>query len=446
MDILKSPRGVPPILLGRAGRYDPDSPRALAEAEKAGAWSAWKSAATSLSPQALLRIVSDSKLRGRGGAGFPTGAKWRAGAATETPDTRYVVANGFEADPGAQLDRTLMERDPHLVVEGTALAAYAVGATRAYIAVGAAKSLAVRRLESAVAAATDAGYLGGDALGAGFDLEIEVVGVPGGFVVGEETTLLRALENKRAQPDQRPPYPAGRGLWGQPTVVNNVETLAAVPWIVENGAAAFAEIGDPEYPGTTLVQFSGAVGRAGVAEVPLGMAIGKLVELAGGVAGGGQAKAVLVGGPAGGFLPPAELKTLYLPAALEAAGAIWGSGTIVVADGQTCLVEMATLMERYLADESCGKTIPCRIGLRRLYELGRRATEGLSKPSDPQTLLDLAADVRDGALCGLEFCAPNPLTSGMRYFGPEFEDHFVRGICPAGACRTVPLSVQPVSA
>lgn len=444
MDILKSPRGVPPILLGRAGRYDPDGP--LAEAEKAGAWSAWKNAATSLSPQALLRIVTDSRLRGRGGAGYPTAAKWRTAAAADTPDTRYVVANGFEADPGAQLDRTLMERDPHLIVEGTALAAYAVGASRAYVAVGAGKSLAIRRLESAVAAASEAGYLGGDALGAGFDLEIEVVAVPGGFVVGEETTLLRALENKRAQPDQRPPYPSDSGLWGRPTVVNNVETLAALPWIVANGAAAFADIGDPDHPGTTLVQVTGAVAQPGIVEVKLGMAVGKLIELAGGAAGGDQPKAVLVGGPAGGFLPPAAMKTLYLPAALEEAGAIWGSGTLVVADEQTCLVEMATLMERYLADEACGKTIPCRIGLRRLYELGRRATVGLSKPADAGLLLDLSADVRDGALCGLEYCAPNPLTSGMRYFAAEFEDHFVRGACPAGACRTVPLSVQPVSA
>ncbi|HWH24157.1 MAG TPA: NADH-ubiquinone oxidoreductase-F iron-sulfur binding region domain-containing protein [Candidatus Limnocylindria bacterium] len=443
MEILKGPRGVPAVLLGRAGSYDPDGP--LSAAEKAGAWSSWRTAVMSASPQAILRTIADSGLRGRGGAGYPTGAKWRAAAAAEG-EQRYVVANGFEADPGAQLDRALMERDPHTIVEGVALAAYAVGATHAYIGVRASLAVAHRRLAAAVAAAEAAGLLGSDALGAGFDLHIEVVAVPGGFVVGEETTLLRAIENKRAQPDQRPPYPAGKGLWGQPTVVNNVETLAAVSWIVANGAAAFADIGDPEMPGTTLVQVTGAVARPGIVEVPLGMSVGKLIDLAGGMTEGMDLKAALVGGPAGGFLPRAALKTLYVPAQLEAAGAICGSGTIVVAAEDACLVEMATLLERYLSDESCGKTIPCRIGVRRLYEIGRRATLGLSRPTDPRVLADLASDVRDGALCGLEYCAPNPFTSLMRYFESEFEDHFTRGHCPAGVCSPIKLSVEPVSA
>jgi NADH-quinone oxidoreductase subunit F len=444
--ILKGPRGVPPILLGRLGKYEPDQPAAdLARAEKAGAWAAWKSALTTLSPQALVRIVDDARLTGRGGAGYRTAAKWRAAGATETADVRYVVANGFEADPGAQRDRILLEQDPHLVVEGTALAAYAIGAARAYIAVAATRTQAIRRLTAAVEAATEAGYIGPDALGSGFDLLVEVVPVMGGLVVGEETTLLRAIENKRAQPDQRPPYPSGRGLWGRPTVVNNVATLAALPWIVEHGAAAFADIGDPEQPGTMLVQFSGAIARPGIVEVPMGMAVGKLIDLAGGAAQG-ELKAVLVGGPTGGFLPPAAFKTLYTPAALSAAGAVIGSGTIVAVGQGTCLVDMATLLLRYSSDESCGKTIPCRIGLRRLYELGRRATTGLSRPTDAQLLTDLAADVRDGALCQLEYLAPSPLTSGLRYFAQEFEDHFIRGACPAGVCRTVPLAIQPVSA
>ena len=257
-------------------------------------------------------------------------------------------------------------------------------------------------MQVAVRLAEEAGYIGSNALGTNVDIHIEVIAVEGGMVVGEETTLLRAIQNKRAQPDQRPPYPSTRGLWGRPTVVNNVETLSLVPWIVSNGAAAFAQIGDEANPGTTLVQLSGAVDKPGIVEVPLGMSLRRLVSLAGARA---DAKAVLVGGPAGGFLPPAELDTLYTPAALAEMGAIWGSGSIVVCGPETCLVDMATTLERYLSDESCGKTIPCRIGVRRLYEMGRRATTGLARPSDAQVMTALAADVKAAALCGLEFCA-----------------------------------------
>jgi NADH:ubiquinone oxidoreductase subunit F (NADH-binding) len=440
MKILPTPKGMPTILLERAGRYEPDGP--LAAAEKAGAWAAWKHAAATMSSQAVVRLVSDAGLRGRGGAGYPTADKWRAAAATDA-DVRYVVANGFEADPGAQVDRTLMETDPHAIVEGLTLAAYAIGATRAYICVRANLASATRRLENAVRLAEEAGYIGSDALGTGLDLHVEVVGVPGGMVVGEETTLLRALENKRAQPDQRPPYPSRRGLWGRPTVVNNVETLSLVPWIVSNGSAAFAGIGDDVHPGTTLVQITGDVRKPGIVEVPLGMSIRRLLDVAGAAK---DLKAVLVGGPAGGFLPPAELNTLYTPVALAEKGALWGSGTITVIGQQTCLVDMATLLERYLSDESCGKTIPCRIGVRRLYEIGQRATMGLSRPEDSRVLMELSADVRDGALCGLEFCAPNPFLTGMRYFADEFEQHFAHGTCPAGVCKSVRVAAETLSA
>jgi len=439
MQILPTPSGTPSILFGRLGAYDPEGP--LGPAEAAGAWAAWKRSATTLSPQAVLRLVGESGLRGRGGAGYPTGDKWRACAAVQS-DARYVVANGFEADPGAQLDRTLMERDPHAILEGLALAAYAVGATRAFVAVRSTSTLALARLTGALRAAEEAGYVGSDSLGTGFDLHIEVLAVPGGFVVGEETTLLRAIENKRAQPEQRPPYPSRQGLWGRPTVVNNVETLAVLPWIAANGAAAFREIGEDGNPGTTLVQISGAIARPGIAEVPTGVGLRRVIDrVAGGVRSGARIKAVLIGGPAGGFLPAAELPRATIgPVALTAAGAIWGSGTLVVADESACLVDMATLLERFLSDESCGKTIPCRIGVRRLYEIGQRATQGLARPTDPQLLLDLAADVRDGALCGLEYCAPNPLLSVMRYFREEFDEHFERGSCPAGVCTPLRLA------
>jgi NADH:ubiquinone oxidoreductase subunit F (NADH-binding) len=429
MKLLPSPKGVPTILTARFGKLAADA--SLAAAEEAGAWHAWKKTAGSTNPPALVRLIADSGLRGRGGAAYPTGEKWRA-AASQAADERYVVANGFEADPGARLDRTLMETDPHSVVEGTALAAYAIGARRAYIAVRERSTLARQRLEAVIRQAEEHGYLGSNLLETGLDLHIEVVTVPGGMVVGEETVLLKAIQNKRAQPDQRPPYPTERGLWGRPTVVNNVETLALVPWIVANGAAAFADIGDDAQPGTTLIQITGAVANPGMVEVPLGMSLRRLLDISGGTSG---AKAVLVGGPAGGFLPPAELDSLYTATALNEKGAIWGSGSIVVAGPETCLVDMATTLERYLSDESCGKTIPCRIGVRRLYEMGQRATSGLSRPADPQILQDLAADVRDAALCGLEYCAPNPFLSGMRYFADEFDQHFTHGICPAGVCN-----------
>jgi NADH-quinone oxidoreductase subunit F len=440
MNILPGPKRMPTLLLSRADKYD--AAGSLADAEKAGAWATWKKAAPTMSPAAVTRLISDAGLRGRGGAGFPTADKWRQAAATDA-DLRYVVANGFEADPGAQVDRTLMERDPHAILEGVALAAYAIGASRAYVAVRDNQTNVLRLLNGALRAAEEAGYLGTDALGAGFDLHVEIVGVPGGLVVGEETTLLKAIENKRAQPEQRPPYPARKGLWGRPTVVNNVETLALVPWIVANGSAAFADIGDSTAPGTTLVQVTGAVTKPGIAEVPLGMSVRKLLDLFGGV---GSAKAVLVGGPAGGFLPPAELDTLYTGAGLKEKGAIVGSGSIVVVDQNTCIVDMATLLLRYLSDESCGKTIPCRIGVRRLYELGQRATNGLSKPNDGEMAQTLAADIQDGALCALERLAPNPFLTGMRYFADEFEAHLVRGECPAGVCSPIRVVAQPVSA
>jgi NADH:ubiquinone oxidoreductase subunit F (NADH-binding) len=437
MQLLKAPKGWPSILLARARTYDPDSAGAgLAAAEAGGAWTAWRRAVTGLSPESVIRAVSESGLRGRGGAGFPTGQKWLACRSAES-SVRYAVANGFEADPGAQADRTLMESDPHAVLEGLALAAFAIDATRAWLAVNAGYVTAIRRLRAALEAAETGGYLGGNVLGTGRELWIEVREVSGSFAVGEETTLLRAIENKRAQPDQRPPWPAERGLWDKPTLVNNVETLAAVPWIVNNGAAAWRAIGDREDPGTTLVQLSGAVAKPGIAEVPTGTPLRTLLETVAGGMSAGPLKAIHVGGPSGGFLPPAALDTPLSHAALAEAGAIMGSGTILAVDGTSCIVDLATLLTRFVSDEACGKTIPCRIGTRRLAELGDGFCTGRCRPSDPDLLRSLASDVRDAALCGLEATAINPLLSGMRYFSEEFEDHVLRSSCPAGVCHPI---------
>ncbi|MGH2466464.1 MAG: complex I 51 kDa subunit family protein [Candidatus Limnocylindrales bacterium] len=436
MTPLKTPKGWPSILLGRAGAYDPEG--GLASAERAGAWSAWQQVAGRTAPEALIRMVEEAGLRGRGGAGYPTAAKWRACRAA--PGERHiVVANGYEADPGAVMDRALMELDPHAVVEGTALAAYAVGAEEAYIAVRADASAAADGLRAAIRVAEEAGYIGSDVTGRGSRVHVEVRPVPGGFLVGEETTLLRALEGKRGMPEQRPPYPAVRGLHDQPTVVNNVATLAAVPWIVSHGAAAFAAAGDPACPGSLLVQLSGAIKKPGLAEVPTGTRLGEIVQRVGGGASG-KLKAVLVGGPSGGFLPAAALDTPLSFGPIGAAGAIIGSGSLVVVDESACIVELATTLERFMNDESCGKCIPCRIGTKRLAEIGDRFVGGRPRPTDVQLLADLSEDVRDGSLCGHGITAPNPLTSGMRYFEDEFQDHIVRGRCPAGVCT--PLRVK----
>jgi NADH:ubiquinone oxidoreductase subunit F (NADH-binding) len=353
-----------------------------------------------------------------------------------------VVANGFESDPGAQLDRTLMETDPHAVVEGTALAAYAVRAGTAIIAVNARYTTAVERLQGAIAAAESRGYIGADAMGTGSELRVEVRALSGSFVLGEETVLLRALEDRRAQPDQRPPHPAQKGLWAEPTVVNNVETLAAVPWIVANGSSAYAAIGASDAPGTTLIQLSGAIKRPGIVEVPMGTTLREVVEVVGGGCTGAF-KAVLVGGPSGGFLPADALDTPIGFGELAAAGAILGSGTVVVVDQATCLVDLSALLSRYLNDEACGKTIPCRIGTRRLAELGQGFCTGRARPTDAALVAALAADIQDSALCGLERTAVNPLLTGMRYFGQEFQDHIDRGSCLAGVCQ--PIRVATVA-
>lgn len=439
MTILTGDATWPSILLARAGT--PDVATDIEAAEAAGAWTAWRQAASSLTPEQVTRLVTNAGLRGRGGAGFPTGEKWAACAA-ERGRTRHVVANGFEADPGALADRTLMETDPHAVVEGVALAAWAVRAQDAIIAVDARATLAIERLTAAIAAAETKGYLGDRAMGTGSPLRIVVRSLSGSFVVGEETVLLRALEDHRAQPDQRPPHPVAKGLWGEPTVVNNVETLAAVPWIVANGAGAYAAIGSPAEPGTTLVQLSGAVERPGVAEVPLGTPIRDIVQTVGGGATG-SLKAVLVGGPSGGFLPPEALDTPLGHQELAAAGAIMGSGSLLVIDDSTCLVDLASLLTRFCNDEACGKTLPCRIGTRRLAELGAGFCSGRSRPTDAALVASLSDDIRDAALCGLERTAINPLRSGMRYFAQEFEDHIVRGTCPAGVCQ--PIRVATVA-
>ncbi len=434
-DILTTPAAWPTVLLDRVAAADPGD---LGAAVAAGAFSALERAIRGLGATAVTATVGAAGLRGRGGAGFPAADKWRHCAAQPT-DRRYVVVNGYESDPAARTDRTLLERAPFTVLEGAAIVAFAVGATEVVVAVRGEETALVRSLEAAASAAEAAGYLGSDAIGSGHDIDVSVRGVQGAYMLGEETVLLRALEGKRGQPEQRPPYPSERGLHGAPTVVHNVATVAAVPWIVLHGAEAFAAVGDPAAPGTALVHVRGPRGE-GVAEVPTGIRLGEIVDLVGGVGAGHTLKALVVGGPSGGLLPAELLDTPYTFAGLRAAGAHVGSGSVIIADERACVVDLARLLTRFCASEACGKTIPCRIGTRRLVEIGDRIAEGRPRPTDPALLEDLSHDVVASALCDHERLATLPLTSAMRYFRSELDDHILRSSCLAGLCHPIAVA------
>jgi NADH:ubiquinone oxidoreductase subunit F (NADH-binding) len=432
--ILPSPRAWPSILLERAGAADPTD---LDAAREAGAFKALDQAIRVLGPAGTIDEVEASGLRGRGGAGHPTAAKWRTAASTPAK-SRYVVANGYGADPSASTDRTLLETDPYAVIEGVAIAAFAIGAEEAFISVRSTATEAIRRVQAAIDAASARNFIGEDALGSGRRIEIEVRPVQGAYMLGEETVLLKALDGKRGQPEQRPPHPATRGFRDAPTVVHNVQTLAAVPWIIRHRSKAFKATGTDDAPGTILVEVRGPE-RSGVAEVPFGTPLRAVVALGGKPAKGHKLKAVVVGGPTGGILPPSALDTPYTFAALREAGAHVGSGSVIAADDRACIVDLARLLTRFSADEACGKTIPCRIGLRRLAEIGERLATGTSRGGDLELIVDLSADIVGSALCDHERLATLPMLSGLRSFRDEIDAHLLRGECPAGVCRPMTI-------
>jgi NADH:ubiquinone oxidoreductase subunit F (NADH-binding) len=439
VDLLTTPADWPAILLGRAGAADPTD---LDEAARAGAFDGLRRAVRDIGATGTIATIAAAGLRGRGGAGYPTGAKWRTAATTEAP-LRYVVANGYAADPAAGGDRYLLEADPFSVIEGAAIAAFAIGANEAIVAVRSEAAETIRRLEAAIGAAEEAGFLGFDVFGSGHDLTVTVRGVQGAYMLGEETVLLKALEGRRGQPEQRPPYPAERGLHGMPTVVNNVQTLAAVPWIVRHGAQAFAASGRPGSPGTILVQLRTPAGT-GIAEVPLGTPLRQVVALGGHLPRGRSIKAILIGGPSGGLLPADLLDTPYDFESLRAAGAHIGSGSVVVADDRACVVDLARLLTRFCASEACGKTIPCRIGTRRLVEIADRVAEGRPRPTDPALIADLSADIVASALCDHERLTTLPLATAMRYFRSELDEHLLRSSCPAGVCHPIAVAAAAI--
>jgi NADH:ubiquinone oxidoreductase subunit F (NADH-binding) len=439
-ELLATPPGWPKILLERAGAKDPTD---LDQAVKADAFEGLRRTLRDLGPTGTIATVAASSLRGRGGSGFPTGDKWRAAATAEAP-RKYVVANGYGADPAAGTDRYLIEHDPFAVVEGTAIAAFAIGATDSFIAVRSEATESIRALEAAIGAASDAGFIGFDVLGSGLDLTMTVRPVQGAYMLGEETVLLKALEGRRGQPEQRPPHPSERGYDGMPTVVNNVQTLAAVPWIIRQGAEAFAATGAGHARGTILVQLRTPAGD-GIAEVPLGTPLREVIGLGGPLPSGRKVKALLIGGPSGGLLPPDLLDTPYDFESLREVGAHVGSGSIVVADDRACVVDLARLLTRFCASEACGKTIPCRIGTRRLVEIADRVIDGRPRPTDMTLLVDLSEDIVASALCDHERLATFPLASGMRYFKDELDDHLLRSSCSAGVCHPIAVSAGAAS-
>jgi NADH-quinone oxidoreductase subunit F len=413
------------------GEIDPTD---LDEYIRRGGFKALRRCVEELSPEAILAEVQASGLRGRGGAGFSTGTKWAR--VREAPgDEKYVVCNGDEGDPGAFMDRMLLESFPYRVLEGMAIAARVVGAKEGFLYIRAEYPLAVQRIREALRRCHQRGLLGESILGTDFQFHLAVKEGAGAFVCGEETALLASLEGKRGMPRLRPPYPAQCGLWGKPTLVNNVETLAMTPWILRNGAAAFAAMGTEKSKGTKVFALAGKVRRGGLIEVPMGVTIRQIVEeIGGGVLDGRQFKAVQVGGPSGGCVPAALADTSVDYEALAKVGAIMGSGGLVVLDDTDCMVDIARYFLRFTQDQSCGKCTFCRIGTRRMLDILDRIATGAGKKGDLEELEQLARTVGAASICGLGRTAPNPVLSTLRYFRDEYEAH-LKGHCPAGKCK-----------
>ncbi len=428
-------------LLTDIGRVDPTS---LLSAQEHGGYAGLTRAIRQLSPEEVIAEIDRAGLRGRGGSGFPTAEKWRVARAT-TADRRIVVANLMAADPSALGDRALAEGNPHLVIEGLLIAAYAVGASEAIIAVRRDWTVAIERLRTAVREADDAHLAGYLVLGTDTSVQVSVWEGSGAYVAGEETALINALQGDRGMPLIRPPYPAQKGLWGAPTIVQNGETLAHVAWIMAHSAEAFASVGAEGSRGTKLVTVMGRVGEPGLLEVALGTPLLDVLGMAGG--GTGTTKALFVGGPGGGAIDAGSLNMPYDFDTLASAGAIVGSGSVLVTDSATCMVDTARFFTDFNAREACGKAVPCRIGTKRLVEALDRILAATPRPNDFHLLRDLSRKVSDTALCKLERLAPRPILTTLDRFPEEYRSHAERGVCVAGACRTdgvLPL-LQPLA-
>ncbi len=421
------------IVLRNCGVIDPKS---LSDYEASGGYQALKKA-LQMDRKSIIEEIKSSGLRGRGGAGFSTGLKWSF-AAQAVSEKKYVVCNADEGDPGAFMDRSALEGDPHNVIEGMIIGAYAMGADEGYIYCRAEYPMAIEHLKIAIEAAEAKGYLGKNILGTSFSFDLHIKEGAGAFVCGEETALMQSIEGKRGMPIIRPPFPAEKGLWGKPTNINNVETWANVPWIIVHGAKAFRALGTEKSPGTKVFALAGKIAGSGLIEVPMGIPIKDIIyKVGGGMKTAKPFKAVQMGGPSGGCIPAEKLDTIVDYDSITATGAIMGSGGMVVMDSGTCMVDVARFFLNFTQNESCGKCTFCRVGTKRMLEILTRITEGKGKLEDIDELQELSENIIKGSLCGLGQTAPNPVLTTLRYFKDEYLAHIVDKRCPAGVCTAL---------
>lgn len=400
-------------------------------------YQALKHVVTEMTPEDVISEIKESGLRGRGGAGFPTWFKWDA-ARRNPGDVKYIVCNADEGDPGAFMDRSLLEGDPHSVLEGMAIAGYAVGANQGFIYCRAEYPLAIRRVELAIQQAEEEGMLGKNIFGTNFDFEIRIKQGAGAFVCGEETALIASLEGERGMPRLKPPFPAQSGYWGRPTNINNVETYANVPWIMANGGKVFSAMGTDKSPGTKVFALAGKIKRGGLVEVPMGLSLREIIfNIGGGIKGDQKFKAVQMGGPSGGCIPEELLDTPVDYDSINQTGAIMGSGGMVVMDETTCMVDVARFFLDFTQSESCGKCVQCRIGTKRMLEILERICNGEGQEGDIELLQEIALKVKEGSMCGLGQSAPNPVLTTIRYFRDEYEAHIKDKKCPAKQCKSL---------
>ena len=390
---------------------------------------------TSMTPEEAIKELTDSGLRGRGGAGFPTGLKWGFAAKEKNPE-KFILCNADEGDPGAFMDRSIMEGDPNSIIEAMAIGAYAIGASKGFVYIRAEYPLAIERLEIAIKQAKELGLLGENILGTGFNFDLELKYGAGAFVCGEETALIHSIEGCRGEPTTKPPFPAVSGLWEKPSVVNNVETYANIPWIFLNGAAAFAAIGEGKSKGTKVFALSGQINNVGLVEVPMCTTLREIIyEIGGGITGGLEFKAVQTGGPSGGCITKENLDTPITYESLLEIGSMMGSGGMIVLSEKDCMVNIAKFYLEFTVDESCGRCTPCRVGNKRLLEILEKITNGNGTEEDLAELKTLSETIRDTSLCGLGQTAPNPVLSTLKYFEDEYIAHVKDKKCPAGVCQ-----------
>ena len=413
------------------------NPEKISDDENTDGYKAVRKVLSEMTPEQVIEEIKISGLAGRGGAGFPTWFKWNAARSSDGTE-KYLICNADEGDPGAFMDRAVIEGDPHNLIEGMLIGAYAIGAKEAIVYVRAEYPLAIKRLEKAIKQATEKGYLGNNIFGSGFSCKMRIKAGAGAFVCGEETALIESLEGSRGMPRLKPPFPAQAGYWHKPSNINNVETFANVSWIILNGGAAFASMGTADSKGTKVFALTGKIKKGGLVEIPMGKTLRDVIfDIGGGIKSDKKFKAVQMGGPSGGCIPDELLDTVIDYTALGATGAIMGSGGMVVMDESTCMVGMAKFFLDFTAKESCGKCVHCRLGTKRMLEILTRIVDGKGEKGDIELLEELCYAVKDGALCGLGQTAPNPVLTTLKYFRNEYEAHIKDKKCPAGECTAL---------